>query len=131
MSRELDSVYFFCRLKKKNLHLHLVFEDVCVTIHAAVFFQFAQDDAFFKEKDLSLVPSRGRLHFWILLPHCKESLERKRGWISIYKPYLFILFLKTRLYIYGCGDAKTLVIDMQSPVSQALPEPPGELGNSR
>lgn len=72
-------MHFCCRMKKKKLHLHLIFEDVCVTVRAAVSFQFAQDDAFFKEEDLSLVPSRGRRHFWILLPHCKDSLERKWG----------------------------------------------------
>lgn len=55
-------------------HLHLVLEDEGVAARAAVSPQLAQDDAVFEEEDLPLVPSGGRLHFWILLPHCEDSL---------------------------------------------------------
>lgn len=58
--------------------LHFVLEAVGVSVHAGVFFQFAQHNAFLKEKDLSLMPSRGRLNFRRFLPHCESSLKRRR-----------------------------------------------------
>lgn len=78
-------------MKQNKAHLHLVFEGEGVSVQAAVSLQFAQDDAFFKEEDLSLVPSRGHLHFRILLPHCKDSLKGK---LSIYEPNLITHCLK-------------------------------------
>ncbi|TNN89355.1 hypothetical protein EYF80_000643 [Liparis tanakae] len=37
-----------------------------------------QYNAFLEEKDLSLMPSRGRLNFWRFLPHCEDSLKGRR-----------------------------------------------------
>lgn len=59
-------------------YLHFVLEDVGVSVHAGVFFQFTQYNAFPEEKDLSLMPSRGGLNFWSLLQHCEGSLKRRR-----------------------------------------------------
>lgn len=66
-----------------NVYLHLVLEAVCITIQVGVFLQLTQYNAFFEEKDLSLMPSGGCLHFRRFLPHCKDSLKENEYSILI------------------------------------------------
>lgn len=63
----------YTRLNK--VYLHLVLEAVRITIQVGVFLQLTQNNAFFEEEDLSLMPSGGCLHFRRFLPHCKDSLQ--------------------------------------------------------
>lgn len=77
---------FFCvasvelkvRKQENKSYLHFVLEGVGITVHTGVSFQFTQYNAFLKEKNLSLMPSRGRLNFWSLLPHCEDPLKGRQ-----------------------------------------------------
>lgn len=61
--------------EQNTSYLHFVLKGVGVTVHPSVSFQFTKDDALLKEKDLSLMPSSGLLHFWSFFPHCEDPLK--------------------------------------------------------
>lgn len=63
-------------------YFHFVLEGEGVIVHAGVSFQFTQYNTVFEEKYLSLMPSRGCLHFWRFLPHCEYSLKKGKKTIT-------------------------------------------------
>lgn len=74
----IASVELKVRKQENKSYLHFVLEGVGVTVHTGVSFQFTQYNAFLEEKNLSLMPSRGRLNFWSLLPYCEDPLKGGR-----------------------------------------------------